>query len=86
MALELQQYQFDVHYRNGYKNVVADALFRQPAETLCHVIEESPGCPWLRRRIQKVQKDPQKNANYFIQNGKLYRQVGLKQDGEEYIS
>jgi len=31
-ALELLQYQFDVYYRKGNQNIVADALSRQPLD------------------------------------------------------
>lgn len=82
-ALELQQYQFGDHYRKGNQNVVADALPRQPAAAPCQFVEESPGCLWLRRRKEEVQKDPEKYPNYTIQNGQLYLHIGLKQDGEE---
>ncbi|TDG38792.1 hypothetical protein AWZ03_014787 [Drosophila navojoa] len=41
-ALELQQYQFDVHYHRGNLNMVADTLCRQPLESFQQAVEVCP--------------------------------------------
>lgn len=53
--------------------------------TLRQVKEESPSCSWIHRRRQQVREEPEKYADYILQNRELYRHVGLKPDEGEYI-
>jgi len=71
-ALELQQYQYDVHYRRGKYNVVADGLSRQPLEH-------------LQRLMKNVRDDPQKFPDFIIENGELYRHLGHRPDDWDYV-
>nr|XP_041632108.1 uncharacterized protein LOC121502491 [Drosophila kikkawai] len=84
-ALDLQQYQYDVHYRLGKYNVVADALSRQPLEHLQRLMPDERLCKWLKRKLADVQDDPQRFPDYVIQNGELYRHLGHRPDDQDYI-
>ncbi|KAH8300620.1 hypothetical protein KR059_003819, partial [Drosophila kikkawai] len=82
-ALELQQYQYDVHYRRGKYNVVADALSRQPLEHLQRLVPDERLCKWLKRKLADVQDDPQRFPDCL--NGELYRHLGHRPDDQDYI-
>jgi len=47
-ALELQQFQFDVRYRRGKLDVVADALSQQPCGILQQMAEVDTPCKWIQ--------------------------------------
>lgn len=66
---ELQQYDFDVKYRRGILNHVADVLSRHPATCAA----KRQGCAWYRRKYEGVQQDPIGHTDYRIEGGKLYR-------------
>lgn len=67
---EFQQYEFDVQYRKGTQNQVADVLSRQP-EATCNA-QDASNCPWYTRQLKWVIERPIDFPDYYIQDGKLY--------------
>lgn len=86
-ALELQQYNFTVQYRKGKQNVVADALSRQPMETLNRATENSqadlPECVWLQKRLKEVRDNPAKYSDYSIIGTELFRHIPRHANDED---
>jgi len=69
--LELQQYNFNVKYRRGRLNRVADALSRLPAVRAIR----RPRCPWYYSQLQRVRAQPDAHPEYTVRRGKLFRHI-----------
>lgn len=55
-------------------NKVTDALSRQPSSLKnIAVMETEEACPCNRRKYGAVVQNPEKNTDYCIRDGKLYR-------------
>src|SRR5436190_4728634 len=68
---ELQQFDYDVKYRRGALNRVADALSRQPEVSAAQPIR----CRWYNRVYQSVQNDPIAQPDYRVHNDRLMRHI-----------
>ncbi|KAL7723388.1 hypothetical protein ACLKA6_006036 [Drosophila palustris] len=85
-ALELQQYQFDIHYRRGKQNVVADALSRQPLEVILQMAqEEEPNCKWITRLTKRILEAPDRFPDFTIEGSQVYRHLGHRPEEEDYV-
>jgi len=76
-AFELQQYDFEVQYRKGSLNKVADALSRQVASI------KRATCAWYRRMGDVVRTEPHKAPDYRLQDGVLYKHILHRLDFKE---
>ncbi|KAM8701589.1 hypothetical protein ACLKA7_007770 [Drosophila subpalustris] len=85
-ALELQQYQFDIHYRRGKQNVVADALTRQPLEVILQMAqEEGPNCKWITRLTKRILEAPDRFPDFTIEGSQVYCHLGHRPEEEDYV-
>ncbi|KMQ84031.1 reverse ribonuclease integrase, partial [Lasius niger] len=65
------QYDFNVKYRRGTLNRVADALSRQPEACAAAPLR----CRWYHRLYDEVSRDPARRPDYRIEDGRLRRHI-----------
>jgi transposase InsO family protein len=73
-ATRLAQHDFDLVYRKGSENVVADSLSRNPVSSLKFPEPFTDvSDPWYNKIFSGCSEDPQLFPNYTIVDGHLYR-------------
>lgn len=87
--MEIQQYDFEVKYRKGVLNRVADALSRQPEDLAAADVHTQPDntvdraggdvvlqprpADWYEEMLAKVRASPNKYSHHCIKSGKLFK-------------
>lgn len=87
-ALQLQQYDFEIIYRKGTNNVVADALSRIPEVDAVNTVGTLSALPrdlWYEQKVSRVAESPGEHPDWQVKDGKLFyhRMGSLKGELED---
>jgi hypothetical protein len=72
-AFELSQYDFDIQYRKGSENNIADALSRNPVDI--GMISEVKDDKWYARTFKAVSEEPQNYPDFQIKDQRLFKKI-----------
>lgn len=79
-VMDLQQYSFDIKYKKGVLNKLADTLSRSPVN-IC-LIEEIQ-CTWYDKKLKEIEENPENSPDFKIIDGKLYKHFFDRNDFTE---
>lgn len=87
-AVDLQQYDFEVKYRRGQMNNLADSLSRAPLtsngeEEEVYTVFGQTDCTWYNKKILDTTNSPESNKEYLVKDGILYRHFPGKSEEDE---
>jgi len=76
-VLRLQPYNFEIEYRKGKLNTLADALSRSPVESALAIGEldvanTTQDDEWYSRKFQRVQANPDGHPDWKVEDGRLF--------------
>lgn len=85
-ALNLQPYDYEILYRKGALNRVADALSRQlePPNAENFICTAIAGCTWYDRKMDEARNRPHEAPDFTIIDGKLHRKFWDADDLTEH--
>ena len=79
-SVYLQQFDFDIRYRKGVLNRIADTLSRDPVAHCTdeitdpiYTLEEFEPCSWYRSKKTAVENNPSAFPDFTVREGRLYR-------------
>jgi hypothetical protein len=70
-SIQLSQWDYEVRYRKGSENVLADALSREKYGVTTVGLK----CSWYSEKYQEISENPDKDANYKIVDDRLLKKV-----------
>ncbi|KAF2891617.1 hypothetical protein ILUMI_14556 [Ignelater luminosus] len=81
-SIYLQQFDFEIQYRKGVLNRVADTLSQNPQPNQEDGSREVnavqiPKCSWYHKKLQAVQQHSDQHPDYCLRNDSLYRHFPL---------
>lgn len=76
-AMETQQFDFDVVYRQGALMKAPDALSRNPVDVGLVDVPSETTDNWYTSLVQKVAQDPQAYDKFSVKNGFLLKQISV---------
>lgn len=70
---DLQEFNFEISYRRGTDNKIADVLSRSTQIDAIETVAENINCPWFTSLKTRIISNPEKFPNFKIIDEKIYK-------------